>query len=99
MQDENDDSVWPILAGVAIGVAVGGVLGILFAPKPGAELREELRDKAEQALDDLQNATHTLSERSKDLVAQTRENLAESIEAGKSAYSKKRDELTAQIEA
>lgn len=97
-EDKDGGSAWPIVVGVAIGLTVGGVLGILFAPKPGAELRDELKDKAEEALDDLQNATHALSERAKDLVVQTKENLSDSIEAGKTAYVRKRDELTAQLE-
>ncbi len=95
-----------ILAGVAIGVVVGGGLALLFAPKPGVELRGDLGDavddvraRAEQLIDDLQNTTQDLVTRSRTAVEQTRENLVRSVEAGREAYTQKKDELTAQFDA
>ncbi|WP_309686390.1 YtxH domain-containing protein [Armatimonas sp.] len=100
MEEENDGHVFTNIAtGVVIGLAVGGILGLLFAPKPGAELREDLKDKTEEAMDRLQEATSDLVTRSKELAAQTKENLAHSVEAGKAAYSEKREELMAQLDA
>jgi gas vesicle protein len=100
MKEENDSNVFVSVAtGVVIGLAVGGVLGLLFAPKPGTELREDLKDKTEEALDRLQEATSDLVARSKELAAQTKENLAHSLEAGKAAYAEKREELMAQLDA
>lgn len=99
MENEEDGSAWASVAtGVVIGLAVGGILGLLLAPKPGAELREDLKDRTEEAMDRLQEATSELVTRSRDLVDQTRENLVQSLEAGKTAYQEKRTELTAQLE-
>jgi hypothetical protein len=50
-------------------------------------------------MDRLQEATSELVARSKDLVTQTKENLAHSVEAGKAAYTEKREELMAQLDA
>ena len=52
-----------ILAGVAIGVLVGGGLALLFAPKPGVELRSELGDavddvRARARADDRRSSKH-----------------------------------------
>lgn len=100
MQEENDGHIFTNIAtGVVIGLAVGGILGLLFAPKPGAELREDLKDKTEEAMDRLQEATSDLVTRSKELAIQTKENLAHSLEAGKNAYSEKREELMAQLDS
>jgi gas vesicle protein len=101
------DHVWgSIFAGAVIGLVVGGGLALLFAPKAGPELRadfgdtvEDLKDKAEQVIDDLQASTSDLVARSRTILEQTRENLARSVEAGKDAYIQKKDELTAQLDA
>lgn len=98
--EDEDGAVWTsVAAGVVIGVAVGGILGLLFAPKPGRELREDLKDRAEQAFDDLQNAAGELSDRTRDIASRTRENLAHSLEAGREVYARTRDELTARLDS
>lgn len=104
---DSPDHVWgSILAGAIIGLVVGGGLALLFAPKAGPELRadfgttvEDLKDKAEQVIDDLQASTSDLVARSRTILEETRENLARSVEAGKDAYIQKKDELTAQLDA
>lgn len=99
-EEDDDGAVWTsVAAGVLIGVAVGGVLGLLFAPKSGRELREDIKDRAEQAFDDLQNAAGELSDRTRELADRTRDNLAHSLEAGREAYARTRDELTARLDS
>lgn len=107
-EDDSDSSghVWGnILAGTVIGLVVGGALALLFAPKAGPELRsdlggavDDLKDKAEQVMDDLQASASDLVARSRTILEQTRENLTRSVEAGKEAYIQKKDELTAQLD-
>ncbi len=38
-----------LIAAALIGAAVGAAVGLLFAPKPGRELREDLKTKADEA--------------------------------------------------
>lgn len=105
--DGGNGHVWgSILAGVVIGAAVGSALALLFAPKSGNELRtdlggavDDLKDRAEQAIDDLQASASDLASRSREVLDKTRENLVRSVEVGKQAYSQKKDELTAQLDA
>jgi len=94
-----------VAAGALIGLAVGGVLGLLFAPKAGTELRGDIadaldgvKDRAEQLVDELQESATRLADRSRVALDQTRENIARSVEAGKEAYAQKRQELTSQME-
>jgi len=100
-KDEQDSgAAWTAAAaGIVIGVAIGGVLGILFAPRSGEETRHELKDKAEQALDELREAAGELSERARDLAAKTKDNLNQSIEAGKDAYTRTREDLAARLDS
>ena len=47
MSNNNDDSnvMLYMLAGVGLGAIIGAAAGLLFAPKPGTEIREDLADK------------------------------------------------------
>jgi gas vesicle protein len=95
-----------ILAGAAIGLVIGGALALLFAPKAGDDLRgdlgeavEDLRERAERLIDDLQGSTQDIIAKSRTTLDQTRENLVRSVEAGREAYAQKRDELSAQFDS
>ena len=47
MSNNNNDSnsMLYLLAGVGLGAIIGAAAGLLFAPKAGAETRDELNDK------------------------------------------------------
>ncbi len=47
MSNNNDDSnvMLYMLAGVGLGAIIGAAAGLLFAPKAGTEMREDLADK------------------------------------------------------
>ena len=87
MEDENRLSYF--FLGLGLGVAVG----VLFAPKSGAETREFIRSKAEEGVDFVkqrgdefrQTATETI-DRGKDNLRRQKESLSAAMEAGKQAY-------------
>ena len=91
---EDDSKLSFFFLGLGLGVAVG----VLFAPKSGAETREFIRSKAGEGVDyvkqrgeDLrETATETL-DRSKETIRRHKENLAAAVDAGKQAY---RDSVT-----
>jgi len=46
MHDNDDKNVLLyMLAGVGLGALIGAAAGLLFAPKPGSELRDDIADK------------------------------------------------------
>jgi len=76
-----------------VGMGIGAILGILFAPKSGEETREYLLDKAEEGRDfakkrarELRERAEDVYERGKDVVTSQRDQLSSALEAGKDAY-------------
>lgn len=57
-----------LLAGIGLGVLIGAVLGLLFAPKPGEEIRGELGQRL-----------HDLSEKVRELAQQAYEKGGETV--------------------
>ena len=58
-ENDNEKSVMiSVLAGIGIGVLVGAIAGLLLAPKPGAETRENIG----HTLSDLGNKIGDLSQ-------------------------------------
>ena len=52
-RSSSNDWVAPALTALGVGLLVGVGLGLLLAPKPGAELRNDLKDKLRSAQDSL----------------------------------------------
>lgn len=87
MEDDNKFSYF--FLGLGLGVAVG----LLFAPKSGAETRDLLLSKADEGKEylkrrtsDLRETAEEVIERGKSAVTRQRDNLSSAVEAGKQAY-------------
>ena len=86
---EDDNRLSYFFLGLGLGVAVG----VLFAPKSGAETRDYLRSKAEEGADyvkrqsdDLRESASDALEKGKQHVQRHKDNLSAAVEAGKQAY-------------
>lgn len=78
-----------------VGLGIGTLLGILFAPKSGEETRQYLKDKAEEGRDyaqkkarELRERAEELGERARDTVERQKDQLASAIDAGTEAYQR-----------
>ncbi len=71
-----------------VGLGVGALVGVLFAPKSGEETRDFLAKRADDGREFAQKKARELRERADEL-----------IERGKDVASRKRDSLTAAVEA
>jgi gas vesicle protein len=71
-----------------VGLGVGALVGILFAPKSGEDTREFLAKKADEGKDFAQKKARELRERADEL-----------IERGKEVAVRKKDSISAAVEA
>jgi len=69
------------LAGAVLGAAIGFLLGILFAPAPGEQTREYLKEKSKEAADEVKVKGQEIAEvaisKIKDVLKQGAKNLKE----------------------
>jgi gas vesicle protein len=47
-KQQKKETAMKVLSGLAIGTVIGGVIGILFAPKAGKETRQEISEKVKE---------------------------------------------------
>jgi gas vesicle protein len=76
-----------------VGIGIGALLGVLFAPKSGEETREYLgkraddgREFAQKKAKELRDRADELIERGKDVAARKRDSLSAAVEAGREAF-------------
>ena len=70
-----------------VGMGIGALVGVLFAPKSGEETRRFLSDKADEGSDYAQKKARELRERADDL-----------IERGKESAGRHKESITAAVE-
>ncbi len=63
---DNNDGLKTLMTFI-VGAAVGAVFGALFAPKPGKELREDLREFTDKLAEDAKSEYVKMSARAKDV--------------------------------
>ena len=88
MADENGSSVGMVFLSFLAGAAVGAGVALLFAPKTGKELRDQISDLAEDAVDKI-----------KEYTTEAQNKIKSTIDEGKELYSEKKSIITSAIEA
>ena len=75
------DNVGSKVSFFLVGLGIGALVGILFAPKSGEETREYLTSKAEEGRDYAQKKARELRERAEDLIERSKEIMARQKDA------------------
>lgn len=103
--NEEKNVLVSILAGIGLGAIIGAAAGLLFAPKPGTEMREDVlkaaedfKTKAEGVIGDLGNSVDELVVKSKELVETTKSRVQSAIESGKQAIAEKKADVEPEID-
>jgi gas vesicle protein len=82
------DNVGSKVSYFLVGLGVGALMGVLFAPKSGEETREYLSKRADEGREFAQKKARELRERADEL-----------IERGKDVAVRKRDSISAAVDA
>jgi gas vesicle protein len=91
------DNVGSKVSFFLVGLGIGTLLGILFAPKSGDETREYLSSKADEGREyaqrkarELRERAEDLLERSKEIMAKQKDQISAAVDAGKEAYQREK---------
>ena len=82
-----------VLLGTVAGVAVGGILGILFAPEKGSVIRKQIADKGNDCLNDLKTKYSEFADTLKENFQAVKEDAKDLAENGKEKFSNVQNEL------
>lgn len=86
MNDNDERSgILYLLAGIGLGTLIGATLGLLFAPKPGSELRHDIADKYGELSDKVKELSHQVKARGEDAVRSVRGRLGRGEETSEEA--------------
>src|ERR1700689_153837 len=74
------------VSALCIGVGVGAVLGILFAPKSGEEIRDDIANTVPDGVDEVRARAAKTVRGARRFVNDAKERIDEAVEAGTEAY-------------
>ena len=80
-----------------VGLGIGALVGILFAPKSGEETREFLAAKADEGREYAQRKARELRERAEDILERSKtaavrqkDTISAAVDAGRDAYQREK---------
>jgi gas vesicle protein len=89
------DNVGSKVSFFLVGLGIGALIGILFAPKSGEETRDYLSSKADEGKEyaqrkarELRERAEDLIERSKEIMARQKDAISTAVDAGKETYKR-----------
>ncbi len=99
-QDDNGVSASTVLVSFLAGAALGAGLALLYAPKSGREMRDQIGDLTDDAVDKIkeyakeaQDKIKATLEDGKETIMEKKSILSSAIEAGREAIQKEKEKL------
>jgi gas vesicle protein len=90
---ENTGNKGGLSKGVLIGGLIGAAAALLFAPKPGRELRSDLKTRYMDAQDKTKQVVTDVAGKTQDMVKQVGQHATTLVDKTKSAVSTAKDEV------
>jgi gas vesicle protein len=91
--EKRNSCAGPVLISLITGVAIGAVIGLLFAPKPGSETRQELREKGEKFVKLSRESLDELVDKTRDLTLTGRQKFEEFRNLGEEIFDSGREKV------
>lgn len=109
-ENENTSSAIDRLTYLFIGAGIGATIALLFAPKPGRELRGDIADASRRGVEYTRETSRLAAEKAvetygaaankaQEIVGSTQAKAHQLIETGKETVASKKEQLHAAIEA
>ena len=86
-------STGKVVLGALAGIAVGAVLGILFAPEKGSTTRKQIMDKGDDYVDGLKSKYKDLSDAVKDQLKSSKKEVKKLAQKGKETLDDVKEEV------
>ncbi|MBI5397597.1 MAG: YtxH domain-containing protein [Verrucomicrobia bacterium] len=90
---DNNNNVGGVLVAFMAGMLVGAGLGLLYAPQSGKETRKLIAKKAEELKDEAEEIIDDTLEKSKKALREKKDQFDAALEAGKEAMVEARDKI------
>ena len=97
-----DENIIPKVNYFLVGLSIGSVVAILFAPKSGRETREYIANKTKDANEyarkkaqELRDRAEETIERGKKMIAETKGQFTTAIGAGRETYNREKSKAQA----
>lgn len=87
-----------VLLALLVGAAIGAGVGILYAPDEGSKTRQRIKDKAQEASDDLVQRVNSARDELTRSAADQKEEFDKKLEETISKMSYKADDIIAGLE-
>jgi len=89
-KEEGKNYLLAILITLLSGLSVGFVLGIIFSPKPGKEIRKDIKDKSQEFIKKSKEGTTDTIDKTKEFVEKSRDKFEEVKGKGKEIKEKEK---------
>ena len=94
-KEEGKSYFLEILITLLSGLFVGFIAGILFAPKPGKEIREDIKDKSEAFIQKSKEGVTDTIDKTKEFIGKSRSKFEEVKGKGKDILEKSKEKVEA----
>lgn len=84
----NNSSAGPVLLAFVLGAAAGAAVALLYAPAPGEETRQRIKDRAREG----KEKAAAVAREGREFLSRQRENLGAAVDRGREAFEQARKE-------